>query len=297
MTRKVWIGLRIVRFDLLAAAIGSLWMMLWLAPAVEPAVRINPALETLGPAWSMLLAAVVAAGMVQGHLWMSHARRGGRMAMAALLAAVAAAMMFGQASGLLAALVAAGIVMHNVAGRFLPAVGIVAAGLMVSATMAIVNPPLGFGHPIALAMTHVMGCAALLHVYEQRRPALGTESGVLIGLGWAFWILLGVSLIGQRRATITVGGEHALMWVWPMSALLVWIVLAAWLVRRRVAAAALRRAATLWLLVYAAGWLQGAGETGYALIMLGILVLGRVMEGWRSRQVREAGVVTDYRSG
>ncbi|MCC6683011.1 MAG: hypothetical protein IT445_19090 [Phycisphaeraceae bacterium] len=297
MSRKAMMGLRTVRFDLLAAAVGSLWMMLWLAPAVEPAERINPALVKLGPAWSMLLAVVVAAGLVQGHLWMGHARRGGRPGMAALLAAVAAAMMFGQAGGLLAALVAAGIVMHNVAGRFLPAVGIVTAGLMVSATMAIVNPQLGFGHPIALAMTHVMGCAALLHVYERRRPALGTESGVLIGMGWAFWILLGVSLIGQRRATITVSVEYALMWLWPMSALLAWIVLAAWMVRRRVAAAILRRAATLWLLVYAAGWLLGAGQTSYALVMLGILVLGRVLEGWRARQVREAGVVTDYRSG
>src|SRR5690606_36642761 len=116
----------------------------------------------------------------------------------------AAALPFGQTSGLLALLVALGVVVHSVVGRYVPALGIVTLGLMWSAGMAVTNPALGFGHPIALAMTHVMGCAALLHVYDRRRPALGTESGALIVLGWAFWILLGVSLIGYRRSTVTV---------------------------------------------------------------------------------------------
>lgn len=294
MPRKAVHHLRLARFDLFAAAVGSLWLMLWLAPAVESAGRVNPAIGRLGSAGSLGLGTLIAAGLVGGYLWMNRATR---LAMAMLLGAVAAAMAFGPVSGVLALLVAAGIVMHNVVGRYVPAVGIVAAGLLWAAGMAIVNPHLGFGHPIALAMTHVMACAVLVHIYERRRPMLSTESGVLIGVGWAFWILLGVSLIGQRRQTITAGGEHALIWIGPMAALAAWVVVAAIMVRLRVDAARLRRAAALWLLVYAAGWLVGAGLPGRAAAVVGLAFAGWALDRWQRGRIAAQSVDTGYRAG
>jgi len=292
MSRKLLNQLQIARFDLLVAGVGSLWLMLWLAETVEPIGRTNPAIGQLGETLAMFLGAIIAIGLVGGALWMN---RAAHAAMAMFLIAVAAATLFGQTSALLALLTCAGIVMHNVIGRFVPAIGIVTIGLLYSAAMAITNPRLGFGHPIVLTMTHVMGCAVLLHLYQRKRPRINTEGGVLIGIGWAFWILLGVSLIGQRRQTVALAAEHAAMWIGPAIAMGAWFIAVTWMLRRRTDALLIQRAATLWLLLYAAGWLLGAAQVTYAIVMLVLAVLGWTGERWRCQTLRNAAIDTTYR--
>lgn len=296
--------LELTRPDMLPALVGGQWLMVFLAFGIEPVSRRNPALDAMGPVLALVGSTVIAGGLgvfmmaLNDALDARHDRafEPGRpipsghvtqraalgFAMAGLLAALGAAVAFGPVSVVLALVAAGAIVFYNVAGRFVPAVGVVTLGLIVGVTMVIPNPRLAFAWPILLTMTYIIASATLRYWLAGKRPRLTPINGWGICVGWAFWILVVLVLIRVRSDGVTHHGLGA-VWIGPaiataVFALLTWLMLgpASLAPRaRRDAAARFTRLATAWLIVFDASWLVSAGlwwQAGVVLLLLCIAI-------------------------
>ncbi len=308
--RKLLHLLELARPELLLAVTGNVWLMTVLAWRVEPVARRNPTLEQLGLPLSLLIGAVVACGLagcgmaLNDALDARHDRTfaptrpipAGRVnlrlaiaaAMAGLLGVLAAASLFGRDSLFLALLAGAGVVLYNISGRFVPSVGVVSLGLLHALTMAIPNPRLSFGWPIVLVLTHTMACAAVRHLLAGKRPRFSAADAVAICLGWGFWVMLGVHVIGRRGGGAS-GAEPLSSGIGfaPVLAVAGFVLTAAWVLRGdkrpgralRVRATRFARLSTLWMLLYAAAWSVSVGAWGMAGVCVGLWLAGVLMVG------------------
>jgi hypothetical protein len=297
--------LGLARLDVLPALVSGQWLMVFLAFWVEPASRRNTALDAIGPAWALGCSAVIAGGLgvfmmaLNDALDARHDRtfEPGRpipsgqvtqraalgFAFTGLLAALGAAVAFGPVSMVLALTAAGAIVFYNVAGRFVPAVGIVTLGLVVGLTVVIPNPRLAFAWPILLVMTHVIAAATLRYFLAGKRPRLTPIQGWLICIGWAFWILVVLVLIGVRGEDVTHKGLGA-VWVGPTLAttgygLVAWLMLGPSSLTpraRRGTAARFTRLAAMWLILFNASWLMSAGLWWQGLVLLILVPVGLI---------------------
>lgn len=310
--------LGMTRLGLVLSAVSGGWLMTYLAFAVEPTAHRNPELQTLGLGWALLASGGAALGLGvcavalndvldrRQDRAMGLASGGGgaggddkpvaagrvsagaatSVAIAALLVAVLSAGMLGVTSFRLAVLLAAGVLFYNLAGRFVPAVGIVTLGLLHGLALALPNPVAGFAWPVLLTMSHVMGCGLVRHHLENKRPRLRPRDAWGVLLGWGFWSLTVLLLIGYRRETgeAAVGGE---VWIGPAVAAAGFLAAAAWVMRERpdgrpprfvtVLGAArprrFRRLSVGWLVVYDAAWLWSLGLWWQGFTVLGLLAL------------------------
>jgi 4-hydroxybenzoate polyprenyltransferase len=309
--RKLLDWMEMGRFELALAAVGNVWLMTFLAFGVEPVWRRNAALEQLGLGWALVAGAVMALGLagcgaaLNDVLDVRHDRAfaptrpipSGRVrqttavavAMISLVAGVAAAGFFGQVSVIVALVTALGIVFYNLTGRFVPSVGVVSLGLLQAMSMTIPNPQLAFGWPIWLTMTHVMACSTVQHVLGGKRPRISSRDAWAICLGWIFWSMLLVGIIGARESTATQGAHATSLhlatpsiWVGPAVAVVAFVVVGVWMLHgrttpgrgRRSAAGRFTQLSMLWMLVYAAGWLLSAELWWQGALMLGLFVVG-----------------------
>lgn len=305
--------LGMTRLGLVLSAVSGGWLMTYLAFAIEPAVHRNPELAKLGLGGSLLAAAGAALGlgvcavalndvldrrqdraMGQGAGGDDRPVAAGRVsvrsatavAVGALLVAVFAAGCLGVTSFRLAVLLAAGVLFYNFAGRFVPAVGIVTLGLLHGLAMALPNPDAGFAWPVWLTMSHVMGCGLVRHHMENKRPRLRPRDVWGVMLGWGFWSLMVLLLIGARRETseAMVGGG---VWIGPATAVVGFLLLAGWVLRAGQSdrpprlitvlgvarARRFRRLSVGWLLVYDAAWLWSLGYWWQGFTVFGLLAL------------------------
>ena len=297
--------LELARPDVLTALVSGQWLMVFLAFWVEPASRRNTALDAIGPAWALVCSAVIAGGLgvfmmaLNDALDARHDRafEPGRpipsgqvtqraalgFAFTGLLAALGAAVAFGPVSMVLALTAAGAIVFYNVAGRFVPAVGIVTLGLVVGLTVVIPNPRLAFAWPILLVMTHVIAAATLRYFLAGKRPRLTPINGWGICVGWAFWILVVLVLIGVRGEGVTHKGMGA-VWVGPALAtagygLVAWLMLGPSSLTpraRRGTAARFTKLAAMWLILFNASWLLSAGLWWQGLVLLILVPVGLI---------------------
>ena len=301
--------LELARVELLLAAVSNVWLMTFLAVTIEPAGSRNLRLEELGLPLSLTLATLSALGLVgcgmsindvvdarydrqfAPHRPIPSGRVGTRAvvsaAMLSLIVALGAAVWLGTASAMLAMLAAIGILFYNATGRFIPAVGIVSLGLLTAMSMLIPNPHPAFIWPVALTMTHVMACATLRYALAGRRPRLSALDGVGVCMGWAFWVLLLVTIARSRGVATdpTSAGSSAVVagviWVGPILAMFGFVALSYVLLSgktgpgrsRRVAATRFGRWSGLWLIVYDFAWLASAGMWWQAGAIAGLFVL------------------------
>jgi hypothetical protein len=296
----------LVRPDFVAAMVSGQWLMVFLAFYIEPEVRRNPALTSLGVVGALGLSAVVAGGLAVFMLALNDVldarhdrafaptrpipsgkitqRLALALAMAGLLSALGASVAFGPVSVEIALVAASAIVFYNVAGRFVPSVGIVTLGLVLGLMMVIPNPRLAFAWPILLTMTHVIATATLRYFLAGKRPRLTPINGWGICVGWAFWILVVLALIRVRDGE-TMSYELGQIWIGPAVAV-VGFSLVAWLMlgptslapgARRATAARFTRLAAAGLIVFDASWLLSAGRWWQAGVVLLLLVLACVL--------------------
>lgn len=294
--------LRLTRPQMLPALVSGLWMMVFLAYGIEPASRRSPAMEEMGLALALLGSAVIAGGLGVFMMALNDAldarhdrafepdrpipagqitqRAALGLAMAGLLAALGASVAFGQLSMLLALGAAGAIVFYNVAGRFVPAVGVVTLGLIIGVSVVIPNPRLAFAWPILLTMTHVIAAATVRHWLAGKRPRLSPINGWGICVGWAFWTLVVIVLIRVRGKGV-IHEDLGLTWIGPAIAaagfgLLTWLILGPASLTakaRRGTAARFTQLAAAWLILFHAGWLVSAGLWWQGLVVLSLLLV------------------------
>lgn len=212
------------------------------------------------------------------------------LALINLFLAIAASTFLGPVSVLLCLATAAAILFYDAAGKFLPAVGIIALGLIRAVNMFIPNPGVGFVFPVWLTMTHVLICAAVAHHIGGKRPRLRPADLGWLCAGWAFWTLALVSWMTWRDTLKLNDAPYA--WWGPIIAVALFLVSLLWVIRpgrvrrrsHRAAGTHFMQHALLWLIVYDASWLaacglwwQAAAHLALFLAAYGSIFLGRAL--------------------
>jgi len=308
--------LRLTRLEQLLPLVGNSWVIVCLAFYVESPGRRNSHLITLGLPLALLTAAGLTLGMGIWALATNDIldRRRDQMfsphrpmvtgevstpaaviiALVSLSVAIICAWALGLPSMLLTLVAATGTVFYNVAGKHMPAVGVVMLGLICAMNMIIVSPQLGYIWPVWLSMSHIMIVATVNHVLRNKRPRLRPIDLAGILAGWLFWTLALFAWITLRDTT---GNDLPWVWVGPGTAAAIYVGLLAWAfsapqrkIARRYAAVSL-----LAMLLFDAGWLIALSMPGLACLLIGLLmVLVISVYGIRTLARRLSGKGPDY---
>ncbi|MEM8737588.1 MAG: hypothetical protein AAGG38_03810 [Planctomycetota bacterium] len=318
------------RRGVVLSGVSGAWLMTYLAFEIEAEDTRNAVLDRLGLGWSLVLAAGATAGLgvcavalndvldrrqdrVMGRAGGGHAtavasgrvsvRTAVAVAMGALLLALFSAGGLGPTSLQLAVLLGAGLLFYNLLGRFLTAVRVVTLGVLHGLALALPNPSAVFVWPVLLTMTHVMACELLRHGIWGKRPRLRGRDVAGVLVGWAFWSLLVLVLMGARRETMGVASGGAIgRWVWvgPTLGVVAFGAVMGVIWRNRARrflnqthgpAAGGERFYHLtisWLMIYDIGWLWSLGLWWQGGSVMGLLALAWLPVGVQ-RQPPEVG--------
>ncbi|MCC6660911.1 MAG: hypothetical protein IT437_08500 [Phycisphaerales bacterium] len=194
-----------------------------------------------------------------------------------LLAAVFGATAFGMSAVTLTLALSGIILCLNAAGKYVPAVGLVLLSLLYAGHMMVPNTRLTFVWPVWLVMTHTLLVAAVTHVVGRRVPRLTARAVVAAAIGWAACSALLFGLGWERSGRPT--------WFWPdwvspaaaaypLALVPPFIGIAVWKIRQHGpgirAADKVRRYGSIWLPLYGAAWLLGAGHEAGAVVLGGL---------------------------
>ncbi len=201
-----------------------------------------------------------------------------------LILAILGATVFGTASVLLTLALAVGILFFNTAARFVPAVGLVALGLLYAGHIMVPNPGLRFMWPVWLVMTHALVVAAATHVLARKVPPISTRAAFLAALGWIVWSGL-ILWLGWARSAPLEGTTRAVWPSWvPLTAAIGPAILGVGFVILAIrrtrqygfgprAADKIYRYGSLWLTLYAVAWMLGAGFFLEAAVLGGLALV------------------------
>ncbi|MEO1583405.1 MAG: UbiA family prenyltransferase [Planctomycetota bacterium] len=202
------------------------------------------------------------------------------LAIGTLLVAVLGSLTLGESATLLTVLVAIAVTGYNVAGRFIPALGLPLLSVVYAGHMLVPNVQLVFTWPVLLVLGHALVIGLVSHIVSGRTPRLSVRAIAFTVAGWAGCSAL-LLWIGPSRG---LGGGVWPEWV-PLS-VLIWIgasvtVLIFMCARRlarlgsgRRAAEKIQRYGTLWPAVYACVWMVGSGELSGAWPLLTLAMAG-----------------------
>lgn len=198
-----------------------------------------------------------------------------------VLLAVLGATLFGTEAVLLTLLLVAAILGFNAAGKFVPAIGLVALGLIYAGHMLVPNVHLKFLWPVWLAMTHSLAVAAVTHGMARKVPRISRRAGVAAVAGWLFWsgVILWMQWFRDPPPKTIWPDWVPLSAAWWPAGLIVVFLLAAWGKVRKYgwgprAAEKIARYGSLWLALYSCGWLVGAGHTEASAVLLALTGAG-----------------------
>ena len=275
--------LQVTRLALVFAGVSNVWMIVLFTKAAETGEPGTAALDRLTTPIALLLAMGVTIGLhifgatLNDVLDARHDRMfdptrpipAGRfsparavvLSSAALLIAIVCAVPFGTTATVVCLICAAAVLFYDAVGKHFPAAGVITLGLIRAGHMFVPNPDLVFCWPVWLSMTHIIGISAAAYVLEHKRPKLtGLHLWALIA-GWAFWSLVLIGWMLYRRGLLV--HDAPLIWLGPIAAAAGFALLAGWRLpkvpRGRDAGRELMRMGWLWLIVYDAAWLGGAG--------------------------------------
>jgi 4-hydroxybenzoate polyprenyltransferase len=185
----------------------------------------------------------------------------------ALIVAMLAAESFGTAALWIAVLTAAALLFYNATGKFIPGVGVITIGLVHAAHMLVPNSLLAFMLPVWLVMTHAVVIAAMVHVFEEKRPMFSGREIAATTAGWMFWsgviLTVGAYRMGESGyAGLWPKDVHPIGLFLPLLAAAAFVLTAWWKTRRaqgRVAAEKMKRYGAMWQCLYGASWLLALG--------------------------------------
>jgi hypothetical protein len=193
-----------------------------------------------------------------------------------LMVAVVAGLAFGKVPLLLTVLTAAGILFYNAAGKHVPAIGLIVIGLVHALHMLIPNPQLTFTLPVWLVMTHAIGIAAAVHVFEDKRPRLSRHAIAGTVAGYVFWSVVIIGS-GVWRGSLWPPETSPLGLAWPFLAVVGFIVVARRKTARvpgRSAAEKIKRYGAMWQSLYGAAWLLALGLVTPAMWIGALAIAG-----------------------
>jgi len=304
--QKIIYVLQLARLEFLFASVSNLWLIVMLAPVVEPESRLSLPMADLSRIGAMGVTAVIAAGLAAFGIALNDVldvrhdrtfspqrpipagrvamRMGVVLALVCLLAALLGGVWLGRSSAVICLMAAVGAILYNTTWKHLPATGIIALGLMWALSMFIPHPHMGFVWPVAMNMTHVMACATIVHYLRGKRPRFETGEWIMLASGWLFWTGMLVALAMQRGGaadgkwtTAIIGPAIAFAMFAPIAC---WIVIRGWRpLRRRVAATRrFARLAILWVILYDAAWMLSLSmwREGVFFLVLFIAAAGSV---------------------
>ena len=159
-------------------------------------------------------------------------------------------------------LTATSILFYNAAGKYIPAVGLIAVGLIHAAHMLIPNFQLAFTWPIWLVMTHAMVIAAIVHHLEYKRPRLRTRAIVSSVIGWIICSMILLYAGASQGEGLWPDDTSVLGAIYPIMAVLAFAVVGWWKatgVTGKAAAEKLKRYGAMWQALYGAAWLMALG--------------------------------------
>jgi 4-hydroxybenzoate polyprenyltransferase len=289
-------ALKFTRFSIAIGAIADIWLVLLITKSDSAYVGTS----VYGLAWwpAMFATAIVAVGMCgfaaalndtidARHDATFHPSRpipSGWIPIAqavvlmvcSLLLALLAASFLGSWPVRMGLLTAAAILFYNIAGKHIPAVGLVSVGLIYASHMLIANIELTFTLPIWLIMSHAMVCAIAIYLLEDKRPTISFRGWAGILLGWLFWSVVLCSGPLARHGTLLPEGMTISSLLWPLAAVVMFAVIIRWKITHAktsmLAAEKVRRYGSLWECVYATSWLIALQLYGPASFMLGFAV-------------------------
>jgi 4-hydroxybenzoate polyprenyltransferase len=273
-------ALKLTRFSVAIGAIADIWLVLVITKHDSSFVGTS---VYLLPWWSSLLASAVVALGICGFAaslndtidarhdstfypnrpipsgWIPIAQAVVLM-VSSLLIALLAASFLGEWPVRVGLLTAAAILFYNVVGKHIPAVGIVAVGLIYASHMLIANIEfLTFALPVWMVMTHAMVCAIAIYHLEDKRPRLSVRGWIGIFLGWLFWSLVLFSGSLATTGTLLPPGMALTGLLWPLAAVAGFAMTMRWKLSRartaHLAAEKIRRYGALWECLYAGAWL------------------------------------------
>ncbi len=219
------------------------------------------------------------------------------IAIGSLLAAIAAAIPFGNLAPVFAVLAATGILFYDAVGKHLPAIGITIAGLVHVAHMMVPNYDMTFTPPVWLVFTHVMVIAGVVHGLEDKRPRFGRVAASSAVLAWVLWstVIFGLGIGRGAEAGFEPAGIRFDTVLWPTMAVAAFVMLA-WRKTRSVpgplGAERLRRYGAMWHAIYGAAWFAGLGRWTDAVAMGVVAFIGiAVMTILRELALDDPGVI------
>lgn len=291
-------AVHLTRLTTAFAAIGNAWfVVLWVRAETGEALSFSGSL----PGWALLAAGSLAVlglyvfGAALNDLLDTHRDRALRLDRplatgqgsseryavtvgAAVIGAGIGGAAFGTGSVVAVLLVAGLILLLHAGGRFVPGAGLVLISLIYAGHMLALAPELRFLAPVWLVMTHATAVSAASHLLARRGPPLTRRGVTAAALGWLACTIALAVLSRERVGGLWPAWLPPDVAVWPGVALIVYVALA---VRRVRALGAGQRSAdkvarygALWLPVYGAGWLLGAGHHAEAMLLGGYAAFG-----------------------
>lgn len=195
------------------------------------------------------------------------------VALASLLLALVGVISFGPGALLVALLVAGGSLFYNATAKHIPALGLLAVGVIHAGSMVIPNDQFTFTLPACLALTHATAIATIAHLVQSKRPALSTRAAWTVGIGWVGCVATMIAF-GVSRSSDSYWPETTPSWgpVVPLVAMAACIPVIARKIKRAstplIAAEKVARYGALWQALYATSWLFACGEPGWGLAFL-----------------------------
>lgn len=193
----------------------------------------------------------------------------------ALIVAMLGAIQMGVGAAGMTLITATGILFYNAAGKFIPAVGLIAVGLIHAVHMMIPNYQLEYTLPVWLVMTHAIVIAAIVYRLEDKRPPLSRRAILAVGVGWLLSSAVLLSWGGRMSQGLWPDDTSAWGLLLPLGAIVAFGFVAWWKatgVAGTAAAEKLKRYGAMWQALYGAAWLMALGYVTQAT-WLGLFAL------------------------
>lgn len=191
--------------------------------------------------------------------------------------AVLGATHFGPTAVMLVLVLQLGILAYNAAARFVPALGILILACIHAGHMLVPNSAHAWAWAVWTVMTHATAVAIAVHIVGRKNPALSARARVVLVVGWLALSAVLIAWGGRGERVLWPKGLAPLAAVLPLALGAVFAAWGVWSVRRHGmgsrSAEKLARYGALWMPVYGVGWLLGAGHTGEAWLLAGLVLV------------------------